>query len=146
MPPRVPNQFIDPAGVVPTYLWDVNHDEEEGFGKSRAIEHTANTGNTGLVRQQGSQEPMLLKLSGTILKLDQYNKFWLWWTLCDYRTFHYQDFTGFRAEVLITDFQPKKVRAAKNNRGGTDNPLHYWKYTMTMEVITFVANAPFVFP
>lgn len=146
MAARVPNYFIDPTGAVATYAWDVNHEEEEAFGKTRNVEHTANTGLTGLVRQQGASDPMLLKLIGTFLKKSQYDQFWLWWTLCEAHTIHYQDFTGLKAEVIITDFQPKKIRAAKNPRGGTEAPLWYWKYTMTMEVVTFVSGGPFVAP
>lgn len=146
MAARVPNYFIDPTGAVPSYPWDVNHDAEEGFGKTRNVEHTANTGLTGLVRQQGASDPMLAKLSGSILKKSQYDQFWLWWTLCEAHTIHFQDFAGVVYEVVITDFQPKRIRAAKNPRGGTDAPLHYWTYTMTMEVVSFIANGPFLAP
>lgn len=135
---RVANRFIDPAGNVATYDWPINHSQDGAFGKTRNISHGANTGGTGLIKQQSDDSPMVMELDGTILEQDQYQAFWEWFALCEDQTIYFRDFTGEKMEVQITDFQPTRQRAVKNSRGGTDNPTWYWHYTLKMEVYKFI--------
>lgn len=133
------NRFEDPAGSLTAYDWRINHSEEDEGGQSRQVEHTANTGQTGLVRQQGASDPLTLNYKGTILHKAQVVEMLKWYEACRTRTIYFQDFAGDRYEVLITSFKPTRLRAAKNN-ADTDAPLWYWKYTITMEVVTILSG------
>lgn len=133
------NKFINPANGV-TYVWLVNHDEEDEAGKARTITHTAPTGATGLVRQQGDDGPYLIKLSGKILDRSQLVMFWLSYATCRTQTLHFVDYDGQRYEVQITDFAPKRVRKEYSPQRDASTPLHYWTYTMVMEVFAFIAG------
>lgn len=128
------NKFIDPKTAA-EYSWAINHDEEEEVGRSRNIQHTANTANTGLVRQQGAQEPLELKYSGTILTLAQLQYMWAWFALCESQTIWFQDFENNVYEVTISAFHPVRKRVARNPRDLTNAPLHIWDYTIEMDVI-----------
>lgn len=134
------NIFSDPAAVLSDYSWRINHSEEEEGGQSRDVDHTANTGLTGLVRQQGAAEPAILQYKGTILHRAQVVEMLKWFEACRTRTIIFQDFAGDRYEVLITSFKPQRLRAAKNNSDYANAPLWYWKYSMTMEVLTFLTG------
>lgn len=136
MSPRTANLFQDPAAILPDYSWAINHDTEDANDRSRAIDHTANTGETGLVRQQGDPTPLTFTYSGTILQQDQLVKMLKYEQACSTRTILFTDFALDKYEVTITSFKPQRVRAAANSKGGTTNPLWYWKYTLTMEVIS----------
>lgn len=136
---RTANQFVNPRNGA-TYSWPINHDEEEEFGKSRNIEHTAPTASTGLVKQQGDESPLILRLNGKILEEAQLTAMKGWWSLCATQTIYFYDFAADHYEVIITAFRPKRKRTVRNPRGGTANPLHYWEYTIEMEVIRVLAG------
>lgn len=119
------------------YTWPINYSEMQAFGKERSYEATASTGNVGLIRQQGADQPMTIELAGTILTEAHYQAFWLWWTLCRSQTIYFTDVDGDQYEVQITKFNPTKLRAASNPRGGATNPTWYWHYEMAMTVFTF---------
>lgn len=135
---RVANLFIDPAGVRATYAWAINHDEEQDTGLSRTIDHTANTAGTGLVRQQGADDPITLTYAGTILDVAQHREFLAWVELSKHRTIFFRDFAGDEYEVLITAYKAPRTRVARNPR----DPAHpwIWHYTLTMEVVTIRAG------
>lgn len=131
--------FIDPKTAT-IYEWPVNHSPEgdEGNQKQRQITQTANTGNVGLVRQQGADQGMTLKRSGTILTLLQEQEFWHWFGLCAGQTIYFVEFSGDAYEVQIVSYDPKKVGSG----GPSKNGLGYFvKYTMEMSVFTFLAGA-----
>jgi hypothetical protein len=141
---RIPNVFVDPANAE-EYPWPINHNEEDTFGKTRSIDHTAPTARAsdpgvGLVRQQSDDSPMVLKLKGTILDPTQEDAFIDWWTRSRQRTIFFRDFTNAEYEVIITAYEPQRIRCAQNARGGTRWPYHYVNYTLTMEVLTFRAG------
>lgn len=131
------NRFVNPANGA-QYLWTVNHSEEEESGKARNITHTAPTGLTGLVRQQGDDGPMVLRLQGTILDRAQYREMWKWYALCREQTINFYDFDGQGYEVQITSFMPRRVRNL--TRPGRDPQQHRWVYRLEMEVYRFLAG------
>jgi hypothetical protein len=90
------------------------------------------------VRQQGAQQPLTAQLSGTILHLAQFEQFWAWFGICDYRTIFFRDFYGDEYEVVITNFDPQRLRG--RNPQDPSIPLHYWKYTMEMEVLQVISG------
>lgn len=135
----VRNKFINPANGV-EYAWLVNHDEEQAAGKSRNITRTAPTADTGLVKQQGDDGPYLINVSGKILDRSQLVMFWLCYATCRTQTLHFLDFDGQRYEVQITDFAPQRVRKEYSPSRDPSTPMHYWTYTMTMEVYSFIAG------
>lgn len=146
---RFPNIFSDPGGPLGTWAWPINHNEEEESTRSLAIEHTANTAQgvgqpnaagTGLVRQQGDPQPLTLRYSGSIMRREHFVEMLKWTEACRTRTIHFTDFAGEKYEVLITSFQPRRVRVMKNRGGqaGTPESLYYWNYSIEMEVVTFI--------
>lgn len=136
--PRVANRFQDPAGVVSNYDWPLNHSEEDQFGKQRSIEHSAPTATTGLIRQQGADSPMILSLSGTILRETHYQAMWEWWKLSETQTIYFHDFAGDSYEVIFTTFQPVRHRTIRNPQDFTNAPYHFWRYRMELEVVRFI--------
>lgn len=140
--PVVHNIFSDPA-TGSSYVWPINHDTEVGGGKNRTITHDANTGNVGLVRQQGDDEPLAFKFSGTILTLAQVQAFWTWFNLCSTRTIRLTDFTGDVYEVIITAFNPVRKRVYRNQRDLVNAATHIWTYDIEVEVISIISGSLF---
>lgn len=137
---RVANQFVDPAGLLPGYPWAINHDTESEAGKSRNIDHGGNTGATGLVRQQGDDDPLVFQFSGTMMTELQVITTLQYFQACRSRTIVFTDFSGDSYEVLITSFKPTRQRVVKNPRDLTNAPLHIWKYQISMEVISILSG------
>lgn len=133
----VRNRFTDPL-TASYYDWQVNHSTENAFGKARQITESANTANTGLIKQQGDSAPLKIKVSGTILHKKQLEEFIRFWQLCESQTIHFRDFTEDEYEVIITDFQPVRKRTVKNPRDFANAPLWYWTYDLEMEVIRVI--------
>lgn len=137
---RIANRFTNPQ-TADTYDWEINHSEEEELGKKRNITHGARTSGTGLVKVQGDDEPLIWRLSGSILSEDQLSEMWTWFELCRTQTIYFRDFTGTdEYEVIITDFQPRRERTIRNPRDSANAPYHTWKYTMEMEIIAVRAG------
>lgn len=132
------NTFTDPAGSRTTYEWQINHSDEDTFGKTRSVQHGANTLNTGLVKQQSDDGPLTIKVRGTILHKAQIVEMIAWWRLCASRTIYFEDFAGDKYEVIITSFQPTRQRTIKNPRDFASAPYWFWKYELEMEVIRFI--------
>lgn len=128
-------QFRDPFGVVAAYSFQVNHSDEDAQEKKRNIETTAPTTGVGFVRQQGDASPEVLRYSGTILHKAQKDAMDAYYALCDTQTIFFRDFTGEEREVMITNFNPVRKRAAANPQDPVNAPLHYWTYTIEMQVI-----------
>lgn len=135
--PASRNKFIDPAGNRTTYNWQINHDEEDDFGKTRNVDHGANTANTGLVKQQADDGPMVIRVRGTILHAAQIEEMIQWFKLSGTQTIYFEDFTGDQFEVLVTSFKPTRQKTIKNPRDFTNAPYWIWKYELEMEVIAF---------
>jgi hypothetical protein len=133
------NRFIDNL-TAETYDWPVNHSEEERMGKERTVAHGAPTGNLGLIRQQGESQPMVLQLTGTIFHASQHAAMWNWFERCQSRTIDFIDTAGDHYEVLITSFMPQRRRTLSNPRDPSIR-LHYWSYTIAMEVLDFKSGA-----
>jgi hypothetical protein len=135
---RTPNVFEDPAGQLAPYAWQINHAEEDESGVERQIEHSANTANTGLVRQQGDDSPLTFEYSGTILHRAQLVAMLAWYRACRTRTIYFHDFAGDSYEVLITAFKPTRQRTLRNPRDRANAPLWFWRYKLTMEVVRII--------
>lgn len=135
------NQFIDLApGGLGTYTWAVNHSEERELGGSRNIERTATTdgGIGGVVRQQGVDDPLTLSFDGTIFTEAQHQKFIAFYAIGRVRTIDFVDFTGARYEVLIASYKPTRKPTVRNPRDPYNvagNQLHYYTYTLELDVI-----------
>ena len=139
------NVFTDPkTGDV--YPWAINHAEEQEVGRDRAIDFEANTGNVGLVKQQGELTPLVLRYSGTILTRAQLVEMNSWFARCEERSVRFTDFAGDSYEVLISSFKPTRKRAALNRRGGTEAPLWYWTYSIELLVLSVLAGTWEDFP
>lgn len=134
--------FEDPNGVRDTYEFQVNHDEEDDFGKERQISHGANTGQTGLVRQQADDDPMVIRIRGKILHQNQHDEMVAWFALSKLQTIYWEDFQGNRYEVMFTSFKPVRQRTTKNPRDFANAPYWYWTYELTLEVIRFLDDNP----
>jgi hypothetical protein len=132
--------FIDPR-LAFTYEWHIGHETEASIGKKRNISHSANSQNTGLVRQQGDVSPLILKYEGKILHLKQYEEMWRFYELCETQTIYYRDYMGEEYEVLITEFSPQRTPTVKNPKDFANAPRHFWKYTIEMEVVRVISGA-----
>lgn len=133
------NRFTNPADGS-HYDWPVNHSEEEPTGKTRSITRAANTGNVGAVRQQGDDGATVLSYTGTINTRAQLQQFWAWYVLSRTQTIYFTDYDGQEYEVQITGFQPKRVRKLTSVSRDAGMPHHYYTYTITMEVLGFLAG------
>lgn len=132
------NRFTNPATGA-YYDWHINHDAEEAEGRTRNVEYTARTGNVGLVHQQGDDAPLVLKYSGKILQAAQLASMIAYYNLCSTQTVIFTDAYGDSYEVIITAFQPRRLRAVKNPRDAT-NPTRYWEYSIEMSVLRVIAG------
>jgi hypothetical protein len=133
------NRFINPAnGQV--YDWPINHSEEEEAGQEKNIEHGGTTNRVGLVRQQGDPAPYVLRYSGTILNTAQFQAMTWWTSLTNYQSIHFRDFDDNLYEVIITQFKPTRHRTLRNPRDQASAPLHFWRYTIEMEVLRFISG------
>lgn len=128
------NTFQDPLGHVADYQWELNHATEQSFGRKRDVQGAMNVAGTQLITNQSDAQPLTLVYQGSILTRTQYEAMWHWEAMCESQTIYFTDFTGDSYEVVITDFEPVRV-AGRNRRGGTDAPMWYWTYTLTMTVV-----------
>lgn len=133
------NRFTNPSNGS-FYDWQVNHSTESAFGKSRQITESANTANTGLIKQQGDSAPLRMKLQGTIFHKAQHEEFVKYWQLCESQTIIFKDFTGDEYEVLIVSYDPVRKRTVRNPRDFANAPLWYWTYEMELEVIRVISG------
>lgn len=136
---RVANRFLNPW-TGDTYDWPVNHAEEESFGKSRNIDHTAPTSGQGLIRQQGDDSPMGIRLSGTVFHKAQHQAFINWFNLSRTQTIYWRNFDLEEFEVIFTGYLPQKKRTLRNPRDFANAPYHYWTYTMEFDVVRFISG------
>lgn len=134
------DKFIDPK-TGEEYEFQIGHETEAPTSKKRAITHSANSANTGLVRQQGDVAPLVLKYEGKILHLNQLEKMWHFFQLCESQTIYFRDYIGEEYEVMITEFSPQREPTVKNPKDFANAPRHYWKYTIEMEVVAVRAGA-----
>lgn len=132
-------RFTNPANAS-YYDWPINHDEEAEFGKGRNIEHGANTANTGFVRQQSDDSPLVIKISGAILTVAQHEEFRDWFILSEGQTIYFRDFYGDEYEVIFTAYKPTRKRTVRNPQGGTVNPYHWYRYDIEMEVVRVISG------
>lgn len=133
------NRLTNPANGQ-FYDWQINHSEEGAFGKTRQISESANTANTGLIKQQGDATPLQMKLTGTILHKKQHQEFTKFWQLCETQTVIFKDFAGEEYEVIITNYNPVRRRTVKNPRDFANAPLWYWTYELEFEVIRVISG------
>lgn len=133
----VRNQFYDPRGGG-RYFWQVNHSEEEEVGVERPANVIGRVGG-GYIIQQGADGPLVLRLAGTIFHQAQFNAMRDFALLSKSQTVYFTDFTGGEFEVLITSFKPTRQRTARNPRDPSI-PLHFWRYTIEMQVIHVTAG------
>jgi hypothetical protein len=132
-------RFTNPANGS-FYDFEINPDGMEPLEQQRNVERTAPTSGVGFVRQQGSDSPAILTYTGKILSQDQRDQMQVYYNLSAGQTIHFRDWTGNVFQVLVTTFNPKRERTAKNPRGGTEAATHYWSYTLSLEVISIVSG------
>jgi len=137
--PRVAWRFTNPQNAA-IYDFAINPAEEEPFGKRRNVEHSAPTGLTGLVRQQGEDQPLVLKASGTILQESQLTTMIAWFQLCRSQTIYLRDHASDSYEGIISAFEPTRKRTIRNPRDPVNAPLHYWTYDLEFEVVRIIAG------
>lgn len=131
----------DGAGILATYLWDINHSAEQAQSNSVNLTRTAVTTGVGYVRQQGSPTPAEHHWTGTILRQSQYDAMLAYYQACagagtPSRTVFLLDYTGVENEILITSFAPTRTYTAGNPRGvGAMGKLTYWTYDFVFEII-----------
>lgn len=131
------NTFENPSNAE-KYVWEVGHFEEETVSKRRSIEHSANTANTGLIRQQNDDQPLTFRFGGSILTEKQLKEMIRWFQLCKTQTIYFHDFAGDSYEVLITSFEPTRQYALRNSKDPTNAPNHFWRYSIEMEVVRVI--------
>lgn len=122
------------------YDFQVNPSEEQEFGKSRSIEHSAPTSGLGLVRQQGDPSPLVLKASGTILHEAQLTALAGWFQLSEDQTIYLRDHALDSYEGLLTVFRPMRKRTLRNPRDFANAPLWYWSYNLEFEVVRILSG------
>lgn len=133
-------KLIDPApGGLGTYSFEVNNNDED-VARRRNVDSFQNTSGGSWIFQQGQDDPLTISISGTMLTKSQNRMLTWFFNRCSQHTMIYEDFEGQQYEVMITAFAPKRVRATRNPRGGVDNPLHYYTYTMEMMVLTVMSG------
>lgn len=130
---RIPNQFIDPNGVAPTYAWTINHEEEEEVQNSRQMASGAPVSDIGLIPQQGAPFPLVFQWKGTLFTQGDKDIMDAWFALCETQSIYLTDFTGSAYEILITDWNVQRVGVAWNRRGQVP---WLWKYTIIIRVLT----------
>jgi hypothetical protein len=135
---RTANRFTDPpTGLV--YDWPLNHQAEEEAAPMRSVTHTATTSGSGLVWQQGEDEPIVFTFTGTVLDPAQHEAFTGFSRACKDHTIIFRDFAGEEYEVLMS-YKPRREGVVRNFRGGTVAPYHIWRYTMTLQVIQVISG------
>lgn len=128
-----------------SYTWDINHDTEQPFSKTRNIERTAPVGSATipggrmLVKQQGDDGPLQIKVSGNILKRSHLRWMWRFYNLSRAQTIYFTDFDGAKYEVQVVEFAPTRKRTLNNYRDPS-MPNHYITYEITMEVYTVISG------
>lgn len=134
-------QLRDGAGLLATYVWDINHTAEQAQVNSINLTRTALTTGVGYVRQQGSPAPSEHHWTGTILTQAQYDAMLAYYRACagigtPPRTVFLTDYVGVENEILIVGFSPTRTATARNPRGvGLMGRLTYWTYDFAFEVI-----------
>lgn len=145
---RVELRDMLPGGLG-NYQFAINHDEEDAFGTTLAVEKTASTSGVSFIRQIGDASMSPLTIKGTILQRAQLQKLYLYHGACmgtdglPKRTLIFVDQLGSEFEVLILSFLPKRERLADNPRGATpDERLVKWTYTLSMDIVRTLGNWP----
>jgi hypothetical protein len=130
--------FIDPKTAT-VYEFHINP-EPEGEDTAqieRSIETTANTGNTGLVRQQSDNKPFKRKLKGTMLTVSQEREFWKWWQLCKTQTIYFVDAFAAASEIQITLLNMPHVGTGQKLGEGQK---YFVKWELELETYNFLAG------
>lgn len=127
-------QFRDGSGELATYPFEVNHSDEEGRDYNRSIERTAVTTGPKFVLQQGETAAGVLSFTGTFFTQAQHDAMKAYYDACSSRTVFFREWTGVEHEVIVTRFNPVRHRTLRNPRD--PSLLHYWSYTLEMEVIS----------
>lgn len=136
---RTPSIFTNPATGA-TYLWPVNHDEEDATGKSRQMSDGAPSKNVGLIPQQGAPTPLVLSWKGKIFTKAQVEAMIAWWELCEDQSIYVTDPAGSTYEVLITDFTEQRQPVAANRWDPVNAPTWIWTYTLVMRVLNVLSG------
>jgi hypothetical protein len=135
---RVMLHDVAPGGIG-VYAWQVNYSEEDEFGIGRSLDSTKTTDGLHTVIQQGDDEAMVFRLSGTILHQAQYEKFIAYSAIGRSRSMWYTDFEGYIYEVMLSSFKARRSRTIRNPRDPSIR-LHYYTYTMELHVIRAITG------
>lgn len=129
-PPR--NYLIDNLTSV-VYPWPVNHETEDSVKSlGRRISSSGVSSKIGLMRQFAHPGVTVLNLHGHFLDRDQaqYAAFIGFFNNCDDRTFTYIDAAGDSYEVILLQFDARRLRGANRQDGS------YFEYTLEMHVLS----------
>lgn len=133
-------QLVDAApGGLGAYVWEANYDTEDEFSRARSYQRTATTDGVGVVRQQGDDGPVILKVSGVALRRVQHEKFVAFFLAARDRTMHFIDFEGYDYEVFITAYNPTRVRTSRNPQDPS-MMFHYIKYSLQFEAVNVLSG------
>lgn len=131
------NSFTNPAtGSV--YVWTTNHLTEESNGVTREVTHlepiAAGWTDAPPMLQQGAATPRKVRFGGTIIDDYQHAVFLIVTRLSKTQTvlFHHGP-DNLDWEVLVTSYEPQRVRVTKGARNGA---THVYRYSLELEVIT----------
>lgn len=135
--------LIDNGGDLADFEFPVNPSEEDDFGKRRNVDHGGLTGDTGFVRQQSDDSPLILRCTGVIFHESMHAALVQWFAKSKNQTLDLIDHVGDRYEVIMTEYIPARKRTVRNPRDPQNATYHYWRYSMTFEIIT-VKSGPWV--
>lgn len=131
------NKFKDPAtGAI--YVWQENHRQETGGAFIRAIASEQPTKGRWVtlpsLRQQGTRDDLIFKLSGTAPTVQQHEAFLDYLELSLSQTIYFIHAAGFTYECQLTDYEPQERYVAKGPRGQS----YIWDYTMQIDVVALL--------
>lgn len=133
---RRPNRLYNPVSGL-SYAWAINHSEESPLTVRRQYEAGGRT-TVGLSRQQAPGDPLQLTLRGTILDPAQKDVLDTFYADCDDNTLIYEDYALQAYEVIITSWEPRAERVARNP---VTSGLIVWRFTIEMEVVSVIAGS-----
>lgn len=132
------NQFKDPrTGDV--YTWQINHKEEQGAARLRAIAAQQPTmgrwKTVRSIRQQGTRQELIYKLSGTVPTLAQHLAFLHYLQLSISQTIYFIHAAGGTFECHLSSYEPQRKYLVQGPRGEN----YVWDYTLQLDVIAVLA-------
>jgi hypothetical protein len=124
--------FTNPVTAA-SYAWAANPNSENAGVKQRAIERTSNTGNAGVVKQQGDDGPLILDWQVIVQTAAMETALWQWWQTSKVHTIYLTDWDGEEYEGQIILLSRQRIPS-----GGPRT--EYATYEMQFEVYRFISG------